>query len=411
MKCICQVYFCYFLIFDEESTYRRCIFVSFMSILKKFNLLKKYVFRSLKSLIVIVGITFLLLEIVLAIYIRVQEIKIELPTYTLKNTQNFWFDLNEDFGTLHLPNDSYQQKKYCFDVVYHSNSKGFRDVEREVNASSKRVVTLGDSFVEGIGVNVEDRLTNLLEKDLNIPHLNFGLAGNFGPTQYLVMYNTLAKKYTHDAVLVSILPANDFIDDDYEIGLRFGTNRYRPFLKDTYPNYEFVYHTDSIHKSKAQPRKQRFLYKVLKNYTYSYNMYRYFRVMRNVRAIPKDELLAPSKVPSYFNFSEAQLLRMRYCIEEIKRLAGDRPVMVYTIPIAKEIKAYREHKENPLGEQLKKVCDAVNVEYLDLLPQTENFSEEEYEALFLPCDGHWSEAGNAFAQEQISSYFSYYKNK
>lgn len=372
-------------------------------------MLKKYVFKPLKNLIIIFGITFILLEIVLAIYIRVAEIKIELPTYTFQNTQNFWFDLDENFGTIHLPNDEYRQKKYCFDVVYESNSKGFRDAERDVIGDTKRVVALGDSFTEGIGVQVEDRLTNLLEQETNIPHLNFGLAGNFGPTQYFMLYKTVARKYSHEAILVSILPSNDFIDDDYEIALKVGGDRYQPFLDGKYPNYELVYHADSIHKSRARPQKQGRIHKVLKNFSYSYNMYRYMRVMQKVQAIPQDKLLDASKVPSYFNFSEKQFNRMRYSIETIKKLAGDRPVMVYSIPIEKEIKAYREHGKNPLGERLKAVCDSIKVEYLDLLPKTANFTEAEYKALFLSCDGHWSEAGNAFAKAHIESYFSYYK--
>lgn len=372
-------------------------------------MLKKYIFKPIKTLIIIFGITFILLEIVLAIYIRVAEIKIELPTYTFQNTQNFWFDLDDNFGTLHLPNDVYRQKKYCFDVVYESNSKGFRDAERKVSAETKRVVALGDSFTEGIGVQVEDRLTNLLETETNIPHLNYGMAGNFGPTQYFMLYKTVARKYSHEAVLVSILPSNDFIDDDYEINLRVGGDRYQPFLDGNYPNYELVYFADSIHKSKALPRKQHFINKILKNFTNSYNMYRYMRAMRKVQAIPDDKLLAASKVPSYFNYSEKQFNRMRYSLEAIKKLAGNRPVMVYSIPIEKEIKAYREHGKNPLGNQLKAVCDSIGVEYLDLLPRTESLSEEAYKALFLSCDGHWSEAGNAFAKAQIESYFTYYK--
>ncbi len=370
---------------------------------------KKYILKPIKNLIIIFGITFVLLEIVLAIYIRVAEIKIELPTYTFQNTQNFWYDLDENFGTLHLPNDMYRQKKYCFDVVYTSNSKGLRDIEREVNAETKRVVALGDSFTEGIGVNVENRLTNLLEQETNIPHLNFGLAGNFGSTQYLMMYETLAKAYTHEAVLVSILPSNDFIDDDYEINLRVGGNRYQPFLDGIYPNYKVVYYADSIQKSKATPQRQHFVYKTLKNFTYSYNMCRYLRAMQKVQTIPQNKLLAASKVPSYFNYSEKQFNRIRYSIESIKKKAGNRSVMVYSIPIEKEIKAYREHGKNPLGTRLKAVCDSINVEYLDLLPQTESFSTEQYEALFLSCDGHWSEVGNAFAKAQIESYFTYYK--
>lgn len=372
-------------------------------------MLKKRLFKLLKNGVLIFGITFVLLEIVLAIYIRVAEVKIELPTYTFQSTQNFWYDLNEDFGTIHLPNDVYRQKKYCFDVVYESNSKGFRDAERDVSSSNNRVVALGDSFTEGIGVNVADRLTNLLERDTKTPHLNFGLAGNFGPTQYWMLYKTHAQQYTHDAVLVGILPSNDFIDDDYDIGMIAGGDRYRPFLKGNYPNYELVYHIKDIKQSKARPVKQGFVYKLLRNFTYSYNMYRYLRVMKRVAEIPEDQLLEASKVPSYFNYSEKQFNRLKYTLEKMKSLVGNRPLMVYSIPIEKEISAYREHKKNPLGAQLKAVCDSLQVEYLDLLPKTDRFSEEEYKALFLSCDGHWSAAGNAFAKQEIESFFNYYK--
>ena len=371
--------------------------------------MKKLFLKSLKNLIIIIGITFVLLEIVLAIYIRVAEIKIELPTYTFQNTHNFWFDLDENFGTRHLANDVYRQKKYCFDVTYEANSKGFRDVERELQSTSHRVIALGDSFTEGIGVNLEDRLTNLLEENTKIPHLNFGLAGNFGPTQYWMLYKTHAIEYTHDAVLVGVLPSNDFIDDDYEIGLQVGGYRYRPFLKGDYPNYELVYHTKNIENSRARPRNPHFINKFLKNFTHSYNMYYYLRTKRKISAIPKDQLLEETKIPSYFNFTEAQFDRLHYTIKQIKTLAGNRPVMVYSIPIEKEIKSYREHKKNPLGKQLKAVCDSLDVEYLDLLPKTDQFLEEEYKTLYLPCDGHWSEAGNAFAKKEIESFFSYYQ--
>ena len=353
-------------------------------------------------------ISFLILELVLAVYIRVAEIKIELPTYTFENTQNFWFDLDKNFGTRHLPNDTYRQKKYCFDVVYETNDEGFRDVNRSLLSTESRVVALGDSFTEGIGVNIEDRLTNQLQSKTEIPHLNFGLAGNFGPIQYMILYNTLASAYTHDAILVGILPANDFIDDDYDIALKVSGNRYKPFLRGTYPNYDVVYHVDTITKSKARPRQQSWKGKILKNFTHSYNMYRYLRVMQSIKAIPDDELLDASQVPSYFNYTQKQLNVMRFSIEKIKEMAGEKLVMVYTIPIEKEILAYRQHRNNPLAADLKSICDNIGVEYLDLLPKTDVFSNEEIKNLFLSCDGHWSAMGNDFATKHIKSYFSYY---
>ncbi|GAA0729704.1 hypothetical protein GCM10009430_40110 [Aquimarina litoralis] len=353
--------------------------------------------------------TIILWEVVLGIYVHKTDIKIEVPIYSLQNTQGFWFDLNEDFGTIHLPDHFYRQKKICFDVLYESNSSGFRDKERKVKSLDKRVVVLGDSFMEGVGVQVNERVSDLLEIDTKVPHLNYGMAGNFGPTQYYMLYKTLASTYSHEAILIGILPSNDFIDDDYEISLRVGGNRYRPFFDGEYPNYKLVYHANSMNKSSAKPKKHNKLKVFLKNFTYSYNMLAYVKAKRRIKAIPKDSLLSPEEVPSYFSYSPKQINRMKYALEQIKLIAGDKPVMVFTIPIFQEIKAYRKHGENPLGKELSVFCHDLGIEYLDLLPETDKLSIEQCEEQFLSCDGHWSALGNSFAKEKIQQYFKYYQ--
>jgi hypothetical protein len=365
--------------------------------------------KYIKSIVLILCITLLLFEIVLGVFIRYNDLKVELPTYTFENTNSFWFDANEDFGTIHLPKDSYRQKKTCFDVVYKSNSHGFRDEERNKQDEEKRVLVIGDSFIEGIGVDANYRVSNLLETKTGIPHLNFGVAGNFGPTQYYMLYKTLASKFTHDALLIGLLPSNDFIDDDYEINQKFGSNRYRPFLKGKYPNYALVYHLDSIHKSSAKPRRQHFFKKFLKNFTYSYNMLLYVKARMQISVIPKEGLLSENEIPTYFNYSTAQMNRMKYALEQIKLIAGKKRVMVFSIPTFQEMEYYKLNGTNPLGKDLKFFCDSVNIDYLDLLPITSSLTTEEYKNHFLSCDGHWSKNGNAFAMQQINNYFEYYK--
>lgn len=73
--------------------------------------LKAKLFHYIKKLSIYFFITFIFLEIALAIYVNVTDLKMELPTYTFENTQSFWFDANKDFGTIHLPNHKYRQKK------------------------------------------------------------------------------------------------------------------------------------------------------------------------------------------------------------------------------------------------------------------------------------------------------------
>ena len=110
-----------------------------------------------------------------------------------------------------------------------------------------------------------------METAFHLPHLNFGLAGNFGPTQYVKLYESFASKFEHDAILVGVLPANDFIDDDYELNQKIGSNRYKPYWVGDYPNYELIYFQDSLHKSTFNQKDIQPFKGLLKNFTYSYN--------------------------------------------------------------------------------------------------------------------------------------------
>jgi len=366
--------------------------------------------KRLLTLILLCLFGFLLLEVSLAIYVYAGEIKVELPTYSMDNTQSFWYDLNGDFGTWHIPNDSYRQKKECFDVTYSSNSHGFRDVERETKFMGKRVVTLGDSFVEGLGVQLEDRLTNQLEVLSNIPHLNFGLAGNFGPTQYAKLYESYASKFDHDAILVGILPSNDFIDDDYKINKKIGSNRYRPFWVGEYPDYQLFYFQDSLHKSSVNKQDLKPFKQVLKNFTYSYNVLLYFKTLWNQRIYMQEENQNKFVVPSYFEFNEAQLNRLIYSLSHIKNYGQEKKMLVFTIPTLEEILEFQQNKINPLGEKLKLFCSKNGIIYVDLLEHFQGISKEEAQKLFLSCDGHWSEYGNTQASLLIHDAFNYYQN-
>lgn len=365
--------------------------------------------QKLKSIAFVFLITFLLLELSLWAYTKIASPKIELPTYSLENTQSFWFDLNESFGTWHLPNHKYRQKKTCFDILYQSNEHGFRDKKRAFSSNAKRVLVIGDSFIEGVGVTTDVRLSDQLEKSTKIPHLNFGLAGNFGPTQAVKLYESYASKFKHDAVLVGILPANDFIDDDYELNKKIGSNRYKPYWKGEYPNYQLVYFQDSLHKSAVNKQDLKPFKKVLKNFTYSYNYLLYLKTQFKQRISNEDQVVSKIFVPSYLKYRPAQMNRLKYSLIQLKKEAAGKKLMVFTIPTAEEIIAFKSQQKNPLGKELTAFCANNNIEYLDLLPQSSLLSNNEIKELFLPCDGHWSAKGNRFAKEKIEAYFNFYK--
>lgn len=142
-----------------------------------------------------------------------------------------WRTEFEDWGAWHQPDSRTRHIKACFDAGYRSNAVGARDQPRSLAAASHpRYVVLGDSFVEGWGVGGGERFSDALEAATGKEFLNFGGAINFGPLQYEILYRQLASRFEHDAVLVFLLPDNDFIDNDPAYWKN--SSRYRPLFGD-----------------------------------------------------------------------------------------------------------------------------------------------------------------------------------
>jgi hypothetical protein len=172
-----------------------------------------------------------LIELVCVVYINVTDWHSSKPTYHV-NYNNFWADINPDFGVWHRPNGHFYHQGGCFSVQYTTNSYGARDVERSVHSAKPRTVVLGDSMIEGLGLADQDRLTNILEKDTDREYLNFGTSGDFGPLQYAAMYKTMAAEFDHDRLFG--VPDNDFTICRWS-GARCHADRYRPTTPMIFP--------------------------------------------------------------------------------------------------------------------------------------------------------------------------------
>lgn len=370
--------------------------------------------NKIKHFFFLFSLGLVLLELGLLVVSYFGFLKIETPTYSFSRNDAFWQDLDVNFGTRHPYNQEIRLKKSCFDISLRSNSYGFRDRERSKKSNSKRVVVLGDSFIEGYGVEENERLTNLLENKSGLEHLNFGMSGNFGTTQYWLSYKYLASSFDHDAVIIGLLPSNDFIDDDFDMGSKGLSNRYRPYLVGEYPNYSVKYFVDDINKASVNDKKS--VIKVfLKNFTYTYNAYLYSKtLLLYLKALASDnssEILARNELPGYSNFTTNQLNRVNYALEEIRQLAGKKPIIVVCIPNQLEIEETKVESVPNLGKELASICQSLKIEFVDLLDRQTKLQPEEVENLFLSCDGHWSAEGNRFAAAAVWENFSFYSAK
>src|SRR5262249_35355428 len=186
-------------------------------------------------------ISLVCVEILLQVAVRFGFADADLPSYSVMQAQPFWQDINPDFGVWHPSHAQFRHQRSCYDLIYTSNSYGMRDREVTVDSRSPRVVVLGDSFAEGWGVADGSRFVDRLNSLTGLEHLDFGAAGDFGTTQAYLMYKTLASRFDHSAVIFTILPENDFLDDlPTPDRLRAGA-RHRPYLIGRYPDYRVEY--------------------------------------------------------------------------------------------------------------------------------------------------------------------------
>lgn len=352
-----------------------------------------------------------LVELLLARLVSAGRLEIDRPSYYLPNVRSeFWVDIDPVFGVWHRPHSSYRHVRACFDVVYRANSYGARDRERARRSDLARVIVVGDSFIEGYGVPFGRRLSDLLEARTGLEHLNFGSAGHFGPLQYALVYESLARDFDHEAVLVGILPCNDFTDDDPDYARVAYAGRYRPTLEGAYPDYRLVYPSAApARRAESRGRRAIRLAKAfLREYTYTYRFLWYLKehAARTSAAGGPD---GSERYSGYYDFTDAQFDRMRYALERLVKDAGGRPVAVVAMPLLPDLLRYeREGRATPrLSERLGSLCAAMGVEYLDLLPLFHE-RKAQWDSLYLPCDGHWSAAGHEAAEEMLRSELPLY---
>jgi hypothetical protein len=156
-----------------------------------------------------------------------------------------------DWGAWHKSNFEDRHVTDCFDDIYKTNSIGARDDEFNLNGAG-RTLLLGDSAAEGYGDARENTIEKRIEDKTGVSVLNFGSGGNFGPAQYYLLYQKMAKNYQHEKLVIMFAPSNDFIDNDLDEMKKNGmanhvtsSMRYRPYIKN-YEPYDIFYPEDSV---------------------------------------------------------------------------------------------------------------------------------------------------------------------
>jgi lysophospholipase L1-like esterase len=348
------------------------------------------------------AVSLVCVEVMLQVAVRSGLASVDLPSYSIAYAKPFWQDINRHFGVWHPAHARYRHQKSCFDLVYASNAHGMRDREVTIASQARRVVVLGDSFAEGWGAAYGRRFTELLHEITGVEHLNFGTSGDFGSTQSWLLYKTLASRFDHRAVMFTILPENDFHDDlPTPDRLREGA-RHRPYLTGAYPDYQLQYPAGEWSGDK---RWGWHLKNVLREFWLTFRVADHgVQLAQRLIAFERKKGSFKPLRSFYFDYTPEDFDRLRYAIEQIKALAGDRPMLIVTIPFETDFPRTAVSPEPPpLRRDLAALADRLGITYVDLL---EHMGEGR-ERYFLGCDPHWSEAGHQLVADVIARWSFY----
>lgn len=366
--------------------------------------MKKKLVRIAKSCL----LTYVLVEIACAVFIYSGYIQADKPSFSYPDFSEMKYPPTVDtalpWGTWHIPNIETRYFRQAFDVHYSTNNFGMRDQPREEKGDTDRIVWIGDSFMEGYGVEAQDRASNLLEKMCGREVLNFGCSGNFGTTQERLLYEGLASKFTHNTIIWGLLPANDFHEDNpANAGTRYA-HRYRPYLEGNYPEYKLAYHESDVSKSDHN----------IKNYTRYITSFKAKAVMflksftywMNVYEFVKTSFSAEKSDYSLDHIKQENLDRMVYNIARVARMDSSSKIMLLVIPTIYELKEQLKGRKNELPALLKERLKGYKVEIIDLSEETLKQRKENLGESFIDRDGHWTKEGNKFYADIIRKSLS-----
>lgn len=327
-------------------------------------------------------------------------------------------DFNAFFGRWSTPYDSSFRTRPAGDSIKISyNAFGARDKQRSTHKSStkKRIIVIGDSFVEGYMLDTAQRFTNLMERATNCEHLNIAINGT-GLITYFLEYKYLAKRFEHDVVMIGILPANDFEvhSENDEMSL-FDSPIYRPYWrKVSKGNYELKYSLASINQSIASYegiRNPRIVVKTVDSLYRSINWYKRPQVELNQNSyLYKGVLELAAKVSAKrktndtlkpINTENIDLLT--YFLAQLRLETQGKKVILVVFPIEKDLKGGDLVEIEKFNKTLTLLCSKNGFGCIDILPYFKNYKGN-ISDLYTKGDGHWSAKGDSLAAQAIMNH-------
>jgi len=291
-----------------------------------------------------------------------------------------------------------------------TNSLGFKDRTCRVipkETDKKRILFIGDSYTEGVGMTWEESFVGILDEDLpDIEILNAGVVSycpkiHYLKTKYLIEKEDL--KFDELYVFIDNSdPLNEIAYKDFEPQEENGFTFIKYNLRTYFYNNSYLYYSISnkINSSKRNPVTARW------NPVSGTSMLDEFEV-------ESSEFIAAtlswSYTLDYYNKWGKKGLKlarehMNLLSEMCKENNIDLTVVIYPWPSIIE-------QRDPYNIQVgfwEKYCTMNNVGFINLYPDfiNETSTTEIMKQYFIPGDVHWNTEGNQYVADILLEYMS-----
>ena len=332
----------------------------------------------------------------------------QIPTYSLTYPKGLgvsWRTEKDQWGAWHKKNYFDNHKYNCFDVTYVSNNIGARDKEDyKLNSKDKTIMLVGDSMLEGVGVNYENTLPSLIKEKTGIQTINLSAAGDFGPVQYYLINDYYKDKFNYDDLYVFFLPYNDFTDNDWNFWKDVDTKRYRPYFKKINDSEFDIFYPDNAKRRqsfgidislKGLPKT------IINNFTYSSNVLRFFKYRKYLNESNSVYLGTHNSNSGYYFQKKDAIDGSIYFLEKLFKNNANKKITLITVPFVGDIISHIDKNDYTnlyWYIKINNLVEKYNINFLDLMNYID---EKNYNGYFLECDGHWNENGHLWALNSI----------
>ena len=312
------------------------------------------------------------------------------------------------------------------------NSNGVRgpEVSYVKAENERRILILGDSFAEGYTVDLEERFTNLLEKQLNVTAesrisvINLGVSG-YSNDQELLQFQYEGKKY-QPYIVILLVYDNDII-----------SNIRNKHWRGSKPVFELA-GTELVLTNTPVPQRTRV--KAVKGWLYSNSQLYQFtrRVVRNnhyllslavrIGLTDEESLAVPAEFNVYARSYDAQTSYAWKVTERIIQELDDdvakagAELLIAYVPsraavYSEDWKATRrrygkssdEWNVNRVAGELADICGRNGVPFLDLTSALQVAAadlDRKEKRVYFEKDGHWTPEGNAHVAQALARFLN-----